>query len=141
MSNYKHFENDAIRMTIADGNEELKKDLDKGIKIKTEYGEFIFMPTCMISDHAGDPIIYFKFNHREKLVLYHMTQHPDGMNAFTSLRNVVDIANRTIKEGYIVRDIMDYIKETEKVVKKLKDGDIELKDDIHPDMKYAFDEK
>lgn len=35
---------------------------------------------------------------------------------------------------------MDYLKEIEKIVEQLKDGKIELKDGIHPDMKNAFEE-
>lgn len=48
------------------------------------------------------------------------------------------IANKMSGSDYAVRDIMDYITEIEKLTQKLRDGDIQLKDGIHPDMKDAL---
>ena len=141
MAEYKHYENKFVKMTtqISDVDaEKLEKEADEGIKIYTDYGEFVFFPSSVITDSAGEPIIYIKFNHEEKLALYHYTQHPESRKAVDDLKMVILVANKTSGHNYAVRDIMDYITEIEKVSQQLKDGEIQLKDGIHPDMKDAL---
>ena len=140
MTEYKHFENKAVRMTsVSDEDlDKLKKDTEAGINIYAEFGEFTFFPSNVIEDHLGDPILYVKFNHKEKLVLYHTTQHPESRQALEKFKLSIMIASTISNENYVVRDIMDYIKEIEKVAKDLKDGKVKLKDGIHPSMKDAF---
>lgn len=133
----KHYENDFIKMTqISDKDaENLKKVAEGGIKIYTDFGEFVFFPSKVITDPVGDPILYIKFNHKEKLVLYHYTQHPESRKAADDFKLTIMMANKMSGSFYAVRDIMDYITEIEKLTQKLLDGDAQLKDGIHPDMK------
>lgn len=141
MAEYKHYENEFVKMTteISDADEEkLKKEADGGIKICTDYGEFVFFPSNVITDPVGDPILYIKFNHKEKLVLYHYTQHPESRKALNDFKMVITMANKINRDNYTIRDIMDYITEIEKLGQQLKDGEIQLKDGIHPDMKDAL---
>lgn len=141
MAEYKHYENKFIKMTteISDEDaEKLKKDAEGGIKIHTDYGEFVFFPSNVITDPVGEPILYIKFNHKEKLVLYHYTQHPESRKAVNDFKLTIMMTNKISGHNYAVRDIMDYIAEIEKLAQKLKDGEIQLKDGIHPDMKDAL---
>lgn len=141
MAEYKHYENKFVKMTtqISDEDaEKLKKDAEGGIKIHTDSGEFVFFPSNVITDPVGDPILYIKFNHKEKLVLYHYTQHPESRKAVNDFKLVIMTTNKISGHNYTVRDIMDYIAEIEKLAQKLKDGEIQLKDGIHPDMKDAL---
>ena len=140
MVEYKHYENNAIRMTSVSDEEadKIKKDAESGIKIKTEFGEFIFFPSNEMLDPVGDHILYIKFNHKEKLVLYYMTQHPESRNALDMLKTSIMMTNMIRGENYVVRDIMDYIEDIEKVAMELKDGKIKLRDGVHPDMKDVF---
>lgn len=138
MSEYKHYENKFIKMTtqISDEDaEKLKKDAEGGIKIYTDFGEFVFFPSSVITDPAGEPMLHIKFNHKEKLVLYHYAQHPQSRKALNDFKLAMMMANKMSCSDYVVRDIMDYISEIEKVAQKLRDGDIQFKDGIHPDMK------
>lgn len=141
MVEYKHYENKFVKMTtqISDEDaEKLEKDAEGGIKIYTDYGEFVFFPRMVIKDPVGEPILYVKFNGEEKLVTYHYTRHPESRKAVDDLKMIVLAANKTSGHNYAVRDIMDYITEIEKVSQQLKDGEIQLKDGIHPDMKDAL---
>lgn len=62
----KHYENDFIKITqiSEEDAEKLKKDAEKGIKIYTDFGEFVFFPSKVITDPVGEPILYIKFNHK-----------------------------------------------------------------------------
>lgn len=144
MPEYKHYENKFVKMTtqISDEDaEKLKKDAEGGIKIYTDFGEFVFFPSNVITDPVGDPILYIKFKHKEKLVLYHYTQHPESRKAVNDLKLSIMMANKISKmsgNDYVVRDITDYISEIEKLAQKLQDGEIQLDDGVHPDMKDAL---
>jgi hypothetical protein len=140
MDEYKHYENKFIKMTteISEEDAEKLKKEEGGIKIYTDYGEFVFFPSNVITDPVGDPILYIKFKHKEKLVLYHYTQHPESRKAVNDFKLSIMMTNKISGHDYVVRDIMDYIAEIEKLTKKLQDGDIQLKDGIHPDMKDAL---
>ena len=72
------------------------------------------------------------------MVLYHYTDHPESRKAANDFKLSIMIANKMSGSDYAVRDIMDYITEIEKLTQKLRDGDIQLKDGIHPDMKDAL---
>ncbi len=140
MVEYKHYENEKISMTVSDGDtEKIKKDAENGVKIITDFGEFVFFPSKIIVDPVGDPILYIKFNHKERLVLFHHTRHPESRMAASKFILAITMANKMTGANYVVRDIMEYIAEIEKVTKKLKDGDITLKEGVHPDMKDAID--
>ena len=138
----KYYENDAVRMTSCTSGDKIKKIPKDGIKIKTEFGEFEFFPSQEIVDPVGDPIIYIKFNHKEKLILYHTTNHPERRRALEKFKASVMMAN-TMSRGklgnYIVRDIMDYVEEIEKITEDFKSGKIKFKDGIHPEMKDVFE--
>ena len=99
MAEYKHYENKFVKMTtqISDVDaEKLEKEADEGIKIYTDYGEFVFFPSSVITDSAGEPIIYIKFNHEEKLVTYHHTQHPESRKAANDFKMVIMMTNYKI---------------------------------------------
>ena len=134
----RHYENDAVRMTSCSAIKQLPKG---GIKIKTESGEFEFFPSKEIVDPVGDTILYVKFNHKERLVLYHTTNHPESRQALEKFKISIMMANMMSRgklENYVVRDIMDYIKEIEKIAEDFKGGKIKFKDGIHPEMKDVF---
>lgn len=140
MVEYKHYENEKIRLTVSDGDtEKLKKDAENGVKIVTDFGEFVFFPSKVVVDPVGDPILYIKFNHKERLVLFHYTRHPESRMAAENFKLAIMMAYKMTGVNYAVRDIMEYITEIEKVTKKLEDGEIPLKEGVHPDMKDAID--
>lgn len=140
MNEYKHCENKFIKMTteISEEDAEKLKKEEGGIKIYTDFGEFVFFPNKVITDPVGDPILYLKFNHEDKLVTYHYTQHPESRKAVDDFKSVIMLANKMSGNDYAVRDIMDYIAEIEKLSRQVRDGEIQLKDGIHPDMKDAL---
>lgn len=138
MVEYKHYENEAVRMTSAE-DIKIGPDPESGIKIKTEKGEFTFFPSVAIKDLLGDPILYVKFNRKEKLVLYHITEHSESKQAAEKLKTFSTIVEE-YGEDWAVCDIMHYIKEIEKLDEELKEGKIVLKDGIHPSMKEAIKE-
>src|SRR3990167_6816625 len=104
MAEYKHYENKFVKMTISDEDaEKLKKDAEGGIKIYTDFGEFVFFPSKVITDPVGDPILYIKFKHKEKLVLYHYTQHPGSRKAANDFKLAMMMANKMSESDYVVR--------------------------------------
>lgn len=103
----KVFENDMIMVSTV-AKDELESDNDDNNDIpiiKIDNFSFKLIGFNIIRDNAGDDVLYYKWKHDKKLILYYMTDHPgsgEALNVFILVGNV---------GGYVVRDLRDYIKE------------------------------
>ena len=109
----KHIETDFYRATIIEDPELVKKqDTKGGIKVPYEYKgkvhEIMFFPGMTIFDSAGDPILYYKISHKERLVLYLMTGHPDSQSAAITLSDGLAIFFGITGKKYQIKNVMDY---------------------------------
>lgn len=113
----KVFENDMIAVSSAT-EKEFESDNDIPI-IKIGDFDFKLVGFSIIRDNAGDDVLYYKWRHDKKLILYHMTDHPGSGEAL----NVFILVGKF--GGYAVRNIKDYINEIirtqDEVKKRLKD--------------------
>lgn len=145
---FKHTETDTqnlttVNMGSSDGKktaEELKKKYEKRsilVKIKDDNGveqEFYAVDFKTFTDHAGDPVLHFKFK-KKNLILYLTTPHPDSLKCLQDLKN--SVLGFTFKIE--IRDFTEDIKEMLRMLQQ-KEG-LDLKDGIHPGMKdYLKDE-
>lgn len=124
----KHFENEMIRLTKCTDEEDLKSSEEGGILIKYKDIEFIFFPTMVIKDPTGLVVFGFKFNHKEKLLLYYQLSNSDTSELLKALIFLAKV------RGYQLRDIYEYLPEIYKTSLKIAKGEIDLKDGPHPDM-------
>lgn len=97
------------------------------IKLKTEIGDFIFCPTFIIRDKLENPLLYVRFNRKEKLAFYHITENPDSKQAAEKLKTKFTTIAKGYGEDWIVLDVMEYFKEIgERKVNNIKFDDVGL---------------
>jgi hypothetical protein len=99
-------------------------DTMEDLKLKTEIGDFFFCPTFIIKDKLENPLLHVRFNRKEKLVLYHITENPDSKQAAEKLKTEFTAIAKGYGEDWIVYDIVEYIKE----IDERKDNNIKLDD-------------
>lgn len=125
----KHYEGDKIRLTQVDDFDQVKNlDEKSGIPIKYKDIEFIFYPTMVVKDPTDLIIFAYKFNHKERLILYYNLPHPDTDKMIQILKVVSEI------NGYQLSNIYEYLPEMYETGQKLSKGEIELEEGVHPNM-------
>lgn len=107
----KIFENDMIIVSTATkkdsgSSESSDSESDNDIPvIKMDDFTFKLVGFGIVRDNAGDDLLYYKWKHNEKLILYCMTDHPGSREALGVFILVGQLG------GYAVRDLRDYLKE------------------------------
>lgn len=143
---FSHIETDKIRATFIDNIEkakELGKEFESSTTIRIKLGEFLntddpvlkdveialqdFTP---VLDHARDEVLYIKVKHEDKIVLYHLTPHPDSQNALR------EISQDAKKRGFAMVDSRVHIQQAADMLKKKLAGTLKMKKGRHPGMDY-----
>ena len=134
---YSHFETDLIRGIVVEDGTSSKIKPGSGIKIKIEDPEFDkegcemeLIGFTTICDKAGDEVLYVKFNHKEKLILYYETPHTESRRALELFKEI-----ESLVLNYQVRDMRDYLKECYRNIKAKEAGRLKTKPGKHPDMR------
>ena len=142
----QHYEDEKVRVSYIPmgemSEEELKKDLDEkerlkqmGLVITWEGNEFVLKGFTSWQDTVTKEwILHYKFNHKERLLLYLKTNHP----RCEEMLHVVSILSKL--RGYQVRNIYDYIEHMMTLHDKAKAGELEFKDGPHPNMQDKYDQ-
>ena len=138
---YSHFETDMVRGIFVEGGAFSKIKPGSGIKIKIEDpelkkegSEMELIGFTTISDKAGDEVLYVKFNHEKKLILYYETPHTESRRVLKLLKEIVH-RQESLGLKYQLRDMRDYLKECYRNIKAKEAGKLKTKPGKHPDMK------
>ncbi len=143
---FSHVETDKIRATFIDNPEkarELGKEFQSSTTIRVKLGEYLKtddpnLKDCEIAlqdfipvlDHAKDEVLYVKVKHEDKTVLYHLTPHPDSLNALR------EISLDAKKHGFVIVDSCVYINQAADMLKNKLSGKLKMKSGRHPKMDY-----
>ncbi|OGH07651.1 MAG: hypothetical protein A2W22_00620 [Candidatus Levybacteria bacterium RBG_16_35_11] len=83
-----------------------------------------------VLDHAKDEVLYIKIKPEEKMVIYHLTPHPDSQKVFNEIALVAKI------KGFAMVDSKIIIQQTADMFKKKRAGTLKMKPGRHPRMDY-----
>jgi hypothetical protein len=94
---FSHVETDKIRATFIDNPEkakELGKEFESSTSIRVKVNEYLGIDDPILKDceialqdfvpvlnHAKDEVLYVKIKPEDKMVIYHLTAHPDTLKA------------------------------------------------------------
>jgi hypothetical protein len=74
--------------------------------------------------------LYVKIKPEDKTILYHLTQHPDTLNALR------EISLDAKKHGFAMVDSRVHIQQAADMLKKKLSGTLKMKKGRHPKMDY-----
>ncbi len=143
---FSHIETEKLRATFIDNIEkakELAKDFESSTTIRIKIGEYLGIDDPVLKDceialqdfvpvlnHAKDEVLYVKVKPDDKTVIYHLTPHPDTLNALSEI--TLDAKTR----GFVMVDSKVHIQQAAEMLKKKLSGALNTKKGRHPRMGY-----
>lgn len=137
---YRHFENEKMRMTEIKGDitEYFKEDMEslekRGLVFPdSKGGKIALMGFTSFSDNAGDFVFHYKIFDNGRGFLYLKTGHPESEqfgNFMITLAKIKDM---------VILNALDQIKEMGIAFKNAENNELEMKPGIHPGMNYIKD--
>jgi len=77
-------------------------------------------------------VLYIKIKPEDKIVIYHMTAHPDTLKAFREISLEAEAKSR----GFAMVDSKVHIQQAADMLKKKLAGTLKMKKGRHPKMDY-----
>ena len=81
-------------------------------------------------DDAKDEVLYIKIKSEDKMVIYHLTAHPDTMKALR------EISLEAKDRGFAMVDSKVHIQQAADMLKKKLAGTLKMNKGRHPKMDY-----
>ena len=113
------FENEKVKMYKPEKQDSKLLTDPNFVQIPYPNGVMGFLPDMTWKDHAGDDVLYFKFKHKENLVLYLETGHPESRRASDGLKLSIQMANFDAGKNYAVVDFKEYTDECYRAMKEM----------------------